>query len=91
MTSPRFSDDDVGKPVVRANGHTVGRVVEVRDGTPYVEPDPGILDTVRATLGWGDPGDEEAFPLRSEQIDSVTDDEIRLGGMERQCSADDER
>jgi hypothetical protein len=36
-------------------------------------------------------GDEEAFPLRSEQIDSVTDDQVRLGGMERQYSADDER
>lgn len=65
-----------GKKVVRGTD-TVGRVVEVRHGTAYVDPDPGVTDTLMSKLGWGD-ADEEAYPLQEESIAEVTDDEIRI-------------
>ena len=73
-----FSESDEGKKVVNASGDTVGRVVEVRGGTAYVDPDPSIADTLMSKLGWGDV-DEDTYPLESDRVSSVTDGEIRLG------------
>ena len=72
-----ITDDDEGKPVVNVDGDTVGRIVEVDHGTAYVEPDPGLTDTVLSKLGWAD-ADEEAYPLQEASIGRVTDDEVRL-------------
>ncbi|QLG29655.1 PRC-barrel domain containing protein (plasmid) [Halorarum halophilum] len=72
------TEDDVGKEVVY-NDDTVGRIVEIRHGTAYVDPDPGIVETVAAKLGWADASDEEdAYPLQEETVERVTDDEVRL-------------
>lgn len=70
------TDDDEGKRVVRGQD-TVGRVVDVEHGTAYVDPDPGLTDTVKSKLGWGD-ADEDTYPLQDETIEEITDDEIRL-------------
>lgn len=70
------TDDDEGKKVVRGTD-TVGRVVDVEHGTAYVDPDPGLTDTVKSKLGWGD-ADEDTYPLQDETIEEITDDEIRL-------------
>lgn len=75
--SPQITDDDVGKSVVNADGDEVGMVADVQHGTAHVEPDPGITDSIKATLGWGDSG-EDTYPLQEEAIGRVTDDEIRL-------------
>lgn len=75
--SPQITDDDVGKSVVNADGDEVGMVADVQHGTAHVEPDPGITDSIKATLGWGDRG-EDTYPLQEEAIGRVTDDEIRL-------------
>ncbi|TYL36851.1 hypothetical protein CV102_20285 [Natronococcus pandeyae] len=72
-----FTDDEEGKRVVNANGDTVGIVNEVRGGTAHVNPDPGVTDTIKSQLGWGD-ADEETYPLSDENVAAVTDDEIRL-------------
>ncbi|WP_255167003.1 hypothetical protein [Natrononativus amylolyticus] len=77
--SAQFSDDDIGKTVVNANGDEVGIVSAVEHGTAHVEPDPGITDTIKAKLGWEGTG-EEAYPLQEQAVASVTDDEIRLEG-----------
>lgn len=74
-----ITESDEGKPVVTATGEKVGRVIEVRHGTAYVDPDPDIGDTIMSKLGWGE-ADEDAYPLQKERIESVTDDEIRLHG-----------
>jgi len=71
------SDDDQGKPIVDSNGEKIGIVSEVRAGTAYVDPDPGVTDTVMSKLGWGD-SDEDDYPLPGSEIAVVTDDEIRL-------------
>ncbi|WP_226006357.1 hypothetical protein [Natrinema salinisoli] len=75
--SPRITDDDIGTRVVNANGDEIGMVADVEHGTAHVEPDPGITDSVKATLGWSDSG-EDTYPLQDEAVDHVTDDEIRL-------------
>jgi len=71
------SDDDQGKPVVDDNGQKVGVVSEVRGGTAYVDPDPGVTDKVKSRLGWSD-ADADDYPLTDDEIATVTDDEIRL-------------
>jgi len=73
----QFTDDDIGKHVVNADGETVGMVAAVDHGTVYVEPDPGITETIKATLGW-DTHDEDTYPLQDAAVGRVTDDEIRL-------------
>lgn len=66
-----------GKPVVDAQGETVGIVSSVRHGTAYVDPDPGITERVTAKLGWADVEDED-YPLQEAEVAAVTDDEVRL-------------
>ncbi|WP_433624495.1 PRC-barrel domain containing protein [Halomicrococcus sp. NG-SE-24] len=75
--SVEFTDDDEGKTVVDDDGDEVGIVSEVRHGQAYVEPDPGITDKVKSKLGWGDI-DDDTYPIQYEQVDGVTDDEIRI-------------
>lgn len=70
-------DDAVGTDVVDADGEKIGIVSAVTHGTARVDPDPGLTDKVKASLGWDDT-DEEDYPLQEEAVESVTDDEIRL-------------
>ncbi|WP_226007696.1 PRC-barrel domain-containing protein [Natrinema salinisoli] len=72
-----FTDDDEGKRVVNANGEEIGMVKNVSGGTAHIDPDPGMTDTVKSKLGWGD-HDEETYPLDDDNVESITDDEIRL-------------
>lgn len=73
----QFTDDDVGKRVVNANGDTIGLVSGVDAGSAYVDPDPGLTDKIRSRLGWDDV-DETDYALDPSHVDAVTDDEIRL-------------
>lgn len=77
MERHNITEDDEGKRVVNSTGDTVGMVSDVRSGTAYVDPDPGIGDKVRSKLGWED-ADAEDYPLHSSSIDTITDDEVRL-------------
>ncbi|MFC6731222.1 MULTISPECIES: PRC-barrel domain containing protein [unclassified Haladaptatus] len=72
-----ITEGDEGKPVVGAQGEQVGRVIDVEHGTAYVEPDPGLTDTLMSKLGWAD-RDEDTYPLQENAIGEITDDEIRL-------------
>lgn len=71
------TDDDEGKSVVDSSGKKIGMVTEVRDGTAFVDADPGITDTIRSKLGWGD-ADKDDYALQEDRIDTITDDEVRL-------------
>lgn len=77
MDRTTITDDDEGKKVVDADGEEIGMVAGVRGGTAYVDPNPGIGDSMMAKLGWEnvDGGD---YPLDDASIDQITDDEIRL-------------
>ncbi|RAW44618.1 PRC-barrel domain containing protein [Halorubrum sp. 48-1-W] len=72
-----LTEDDEGKNVVNADGDPVGRVMSVEHGSAHVDPDPGLADTIRSKLGWGD-ADEDDFQLDTSSIAAVSDDEIRL-------------
>jgi hypothetical protein len=72
-----LSKSDEGKKVINARGDDIGRVVEIRGGTAYVDPDPGLTDTIMSTLGWGD-RDEDTYPLDSSNVEAVTEDEVRV-------------
>jgi hypothetical protein len=72
-----FSDDDEGKRVVNANGDRIGIVQSVERGTAHVDPDPGVTDTIKSKLGWGD-SDAETYALDDDTVDSITDDEVHL-------------
>ncbi|RDI72554.1 hypothetical protein [Halopelagius longus] len=71
------TDSEEGKDVVNERGDKIGIVSEVRHGTAYVEPDPGITDEIKAKLGWGDV-DDDNYPLQEARVREITGDEIRL-------------
>ena len=77
MDRTNLTTDDAGKKVVNSRGEKIGMVTEVEDGTAFVNPDPGIADTIKSKLGWGD-ADEDDYELHSDRIHTITDDEIRL-------------
>lgn len=74
-TSPAEADE--GKRVVDEHGNEIGVVSGVRAGKLYVDPDPGIADSVLATLGWENI-DEDDYAVDRSDIDAIDDDEIRL-------------
>lgn len=77
MSTANLSEDDEGKRLVTTDGEEVGMIAEVRGGTAYVEPDPGMFDSIKAKLDWGDAGDD-TYPVGPDEITEVTDDEVRL-------------
>ncbi len=72
-----LTDADEGKNVVTADGDKIGMVSGVRGGRAYVDPDAGMTDRIKSMLGWEDV-DEDDYALEESEIDTVTDDEIRL-------------
>lgn len=64
-----LTESDEGKRVIHGD-ETVGRVIAIEDGTPYVEPGPSITDTLLAKLGW--PTSERYVPT-SRGADRVRD------------------
>lgn len=74
-----FTEDEIGKTVVNANGESVGMIAAVEDNTARVDPDPGLTDSIKATLGWSD-ASGDTYPLQESAVASVTDDEVHLAG-----------
>ncbi|WP_394742832.1 PRC-barrel domain containing protein [Natronococcus roseus] len=73
----RFTDGDEGKRVVNAEGDEIGIIETVENESASVNPDPGVTDAIRSKLGWGD-SDEESYELAERNVETVTDDEVRL-------------
>lgn len=71
------TEDDTGKPVVNTRGKKIGMVEVVREGTAYIDPEPGLVDQIKAALEWGDI-DDDSYPLEEENITRITDDEIEV-------------
>ncbi|RQH03538.1 PRC-barrel domain containing protein [Natrarchaeobius oligotrophus] len=80
MTRETFTEADEGKRVLNADGTEVGILVAVEERRAYVDPDPGLVDTVRAKLGWGTVT-EETHPLDEGSVLEITDDAVYLRGM----------
>lgn len=76
MSSAQITDDHVGADVVNGDGEQVGIVSAVEHGTAQVDPDPGITEKLKTTLGWE--ATDGTYPLQEQAVETVTDDEIRL-------------
>lgn len=77
MARETITEEDEGKTIVNADEEKVGIVTGVRGGTAYVDPDPGLTESITSKLGWEDV-DTEDYPLEADRVEEVTDDEIRL-------------
>jgi hypothetical protein len=73
-----MTEDDVGKRVVTGSGEEIGRVVDISEGSAHVDPDPDLDDSVLTAQGWEDHHSEDSYRLNAEQVDTVTDEEVRL-------------
>jgi len=69
-------EDDVGKLVVDTVGRELGIVTEIRQGTAYIDPEPGFVAKLRTRLGIG--GGDGTVPLYENRITAVTDEAIRV-------------
>ncbi|ELY63799.1 helix-hairpin-helix domain-containing protein [Natrinema versiforme] len=75
--STRLSESAVGKTVESANGEVIGTVAAVEGDTAVVEPNPGVMDSIRAALGW-ERAHEDTVMIHEDAIETVGDDVIRL-------------
>ena len=73
-----LSEDDEGKPVIDSIGNELGQIIDVKGGTAYVDPDPGITEKIKADLGWEDEAGIDTYRLDRRSIETVTSDEVRL-------------
>jgi hypothetical protein len=74
---PTLTEADEGKNVVNQDGEMIGMISAFRGGKAYVDPDPGLTDRIKTTLGWEDV-DEDSFVLEDDQVHTITDDEVRI-------------
>jgi len=78
MQELTFTDDDEGKKVLRGDD-SVGRIVDVEHGTAYVDPDPGLTESIKSKLGWSDgASDADTYPLQEEAVERVDDDAVHI-------------
>lgn len=72
-----FTDDDRDKHVVTAEGSRIGTVRDVNEGRATVDrdTDQGLTEKIKDWLSWDD---DESNELRSDHVDSYSDDEVRL-------------
>lgn len=73
-----FTDKQVGKRVVAANGIEVGVVKTVRNGTLYVEVGSNASGETPTKLGWDGTVHQSVQELKRQFIADITDDAIRL-------------
>lgn len=74
--SDRPTEDDEGKNVVDSTGERIGIVSAVEEGTLHVQSDPGLTDSIKATLGWGDTEDTQT--IEGSHVAEITDDTVHL-------------
>ncbi|WP_306057186.1 hypothetical protein [Natronococcus wangiae] len=72
-----FTDDEIGKHVETASGETIGVVASIDGSTAHVERDPSAMDAIKAVFG-RETETEGTVPIDEEDVDTVTDDSIRL-------------
>lgn len=72
-----LAESDEGKDVVTSNGEKIGIVKAVSHERAHVDPDPGLTDELKTSLGWAD-RDDDTYPVAETEIETVTEDELRL-------------
>ncbi|WP_135304292.1 hypothetical protein [Haloarcula amylovorans] len=74
-----FTEADEGKEVVDASGNTLGLVTEIEQDTAYVDPDPGLTETVKADLGWAE-ADSDEYTVKQDAVETKADEKLHLRG-----------
>lgn len=77
MPSTNLTEQDEGKRIVTSDGNELGEIMAVRDGIPYIDPDPDMAKHLKGKFDVGDV-DEESYPLETADVAEVTDGEVRL-------------
>lgn len=72
-----ISSHDEGKTVLNQDGEEIGMVSSVQGDQMFVNPEPGLTDKIKSTLGWEGVGDDD-YVVREGDIEAVTDDTVRL-------------
>ncbi|WP_254765914.1 helix-hairpin-helix domain-containing protein [Salinilacihabitans rarus] len=74
---PEFTPDDVGKAVESAAGEEIGTIAAVEGDVAHVEARSGVVDSIRATIGWRAASDD-AVSIRRDEVAEIGGDAIRL-------------
>ncbi|MBO4249453.1 MULTISPECIES: hypothetical protein [unclassified Halomicrobium] len=74
-----LSTADEGKFLMDSEAEQIGVVTEVDpdEQVAYVEPDPGIAESVIQGFGFGD-ADEDDIEVPADSVETVTDTELRV-------------
>ncbi|NLV08833.1 hypothetical protein ACAH01_01825 [Halomicrobium sp. HM KBTZ05] len=74
-----LSTADEGKFLMDNEAEQIGVVTEVDpdEQVAYVEPDPGIAESVIQGFGFGD-ADEDDIEVPADSVETVTDTELRV-------------
>lgn len=72
-----FTADDIGKSVENAVGDEIGVIADVDGETAYVDPEPGMIDTIKAVFDW-EGGADETVPLADDAVKNVTADTVQI-------------
>lgn len=80
MERATLTENDEGKSVVDYEGEKIGIVKDVRGNTAYVDPDPDAFEKIKSKMNWGE-ADEDTYPVDANEIEAVTDDELRLRNL----------
>jgi sporulation protein YlmC with PRC-barrel domain len=74
-----LSTADEGKFLMDVEGEQIGVVteVDVDEQLAYVEPEPGIGESLVQGLGYGD-ADEDDIEVPADSVETVTDTELRV-------------
>ena len=75
--TPNLTDSDEGKRVVSNDGEEVGRVVEVKEETAFVDPNANLEETLKSKIGLTDE-EEGSFTIDASSISEITGDEVRI-------------
>ena len=78
---PQLTGREEGKKVVTPDGDDIGQIIGVHNNVATVEPDPGLTDQIRSTLGWERPDpDTETYRLQAADVSTVTDETVVVHG-----------
>lgn len=77
MAQTTLTETDEGKKVLNHEGTEIGMITGFRGGKAYVDPDPGLTDSLMSKLGWSDVGDDD-YAIENSSVERITDDEVHL-------------
>lgn len=74
-----LSTEDEGKFLMDVEGEQIGIVtaVDPDEQVAYVDPEPGVADSIVQGLGFGDSGDDD-IEVPAGSVETVTDSELRV-------------